>query len=104
MTISKDNSEKMANAVELFGNANSVMIDALNEVGKQICCNKEIMFDNDIDATTSNPIFGMGYDKEDGLAYVLDVNDSRWDLDDLTGNELFVICNKIMANNWKYIK
>lgn len=92
------------NAMTLFANANSAMIDAITNVFCNICKKKDIVFDDEIDVATSNPLFTLVYDKDEDVVYATDEDETEWELDDLTGNELFEICKALDGHNWKYVK
>lgn len=97
--------EMLENAVNQFSTANSAMCSAIEECVKELSNNsqKAISFISEIDCATCEPIVKAIYDRMDGCTYAVSVQEDYISLDDLTGNELFEICNHLMAGNYKLV-
>ena len=93
--------EFLEKAVNLFSEANSAMISAIEECAKELTDNgnKVILFKNSIDGVYSDPIVQLDYIKKEDCIYAVTEQEDYISLDDLSGNELFEICNHLMAGN-----
>ena len=95
--------EILENAVNQFATANSAMCSAIEECVKEIADNgkKVVLFKQEIDCATCDPLVQAIYDKMDACVYAVSDQEEYISLDDLTGNELFEICNHLMAGNYE---
>ena len=89
------NKDSFIKATELLGNANSAMCSAIEAFAKE---EGSIRFWGEVENASCEPILGIV--ARDGEVYAESISDSI-SLDDLTSNELFEICNKIMCGAYK---
>ena len=93
----------LESAVNQYSTANSAMCSAIEENVKELIngdSNNVILFKSEIDCATCDPLVQLEYSEDDDCTYgVSDVEDYI-SLDDLTGNELFEICNQLMTGNY----
>ena len=90
-------------ALDALSEANDTMIKAIETSVKELTDNgkKTILFRNEVDCATCDPIAQLTFDNEDDSVYAGSVNDDEISLDDLTSNELYEITNLLMAGNYE---
>jgi hypothetical protein len=97
--------EVLESAVNQFSTANSTMCSAIEEYVKELADNgnKVVLFKSVIDCATCDPLVQAIYDRMDDCTYIVSDQEDYISLDDLTGNELFEICNHLMAGNYEVV-
>lgn len=97
-----ENRECLVNAVEKFSQVNCEMIDAIETYVKKVTNEGEkvVSFKGEIDCASCEPIVKLTYSCDDDSTYAVSDCEDFTDLSDLTGNELFEICNHLMAKNY----
>lgn len=90
-------------ALNKLSEANSAMIGAIETSVKEITDNgkKTILFRNEVDCATCDPLVQLDYNKDDDSVYITSETEVELSLDDLTANELFEIVNLLMAKNYQ---
>lgn len=100
--MKKENKRNLNMAIGHCVDVQTEMITALNSIAREIC-RKEgaiIDFDDEIDNATSDAIYAMGYDNENDKAFITDADDNHYGLDELTCNELYELCNRILVGEY----
>lgn len=90
--------DEVLSALNKLSEANTAMAVAIERCVDELVENtdRNIIFKNEIDCSSTDPITGLYYDN----GVVVETDYDEMALDDLTANELFEICNNLIAGNY----